>query len=141
MDAQGAGRDGAGNEGVGAVDPWIAEARAKKLPKEWVETLAASDGYSEAQKALIVAHVDNADDLAAKRAKAIEYGRRLGEQTANDLGQTGRDREQRIARAKAYAAWEFDGKPLSSKAQREEMGVTSPDIPEYADQVALWAKR
>jgi hypothetical protein len=57
------------------------------------------------------------------RDAAVLLGRLLGEQTARERGDTGRDREQRIARAMAYAAWEYDGKPESSAEQRREFGV------------------
>ncbi len=58
------------------------------------------------------------------RDAAVLLGRLLGEQTARERGDTGKDREQRVARAMAYAAWEYDGKPESSAAQRKEFGVT-----------------
>jgi hypothetical protein len=58
------------------------------------------------------------------RDAAVLLGRLLGEQTARERGDTGKDREQRVARAMAYAAWEYDGKPVSSAAQRREFGVT-----------------
>ena len=58
------------------------------------------------------------------RDAAVLLGRLLGEQTARERGDTGKDKEQRIARAMAYAAWEYDGKPVSSALQRREFGVT-----------------
>lgn len=45
------------------------------------------------------------------RDAAILHGRLLGEQTAKERGETGDDRDRRIRRAMAYAAWEYDGKP------------------------------
>ena len=57
------------------------------------------------------------------RDAAVLLGRLLGEQTARERGDTGKDKEQRIARAMAYAAWEYDGKPVSSAKQRKEFGV------------------
>jgi hypothetical protein len=54
--------------------------------------------------------------LAALRAKpreaAIEHGRQLGEDEANKRNETGEERDNRIKRAMAYAAWEYDGRPL-----------------------------
>jgi len=68
------------------------------------------------------------------RAQAIEHGRKLAE--AIDPGD-----DDRIKRAMAYAAWDYDGRPTSSRPQREEMGVGSPDIPGYADRARMWQKR
>ncbi len=66
--------------------------------------------------------------LAAVRSKpreaAIDLGRRLGEQTADAKGETGPDRDQRVRRAMAYAAWEYDGKPAGG-AHLREFGVPS----------------
>lgn len=45
------------------------------------------------------------------REKAILMGRALGEHEARSRGEVGSARDQRVARASAYAAWEFDGKP------------------------------
>lgn len=56
------------------------------------------------------------------RAAAVERGRLLGEQTADQRGETGQDKAQRVARAKAYAAWEYDGKPEGG-AHLVEFGV------------------
>lgn len=120
---------------------WEAEAREKKLPEEFIERLAGSDAVTEKEKARIVASVSTAAELLAKRRKAIAYGKLLGEDEARSRRETEHNADQRIKRAMAYAAWEFDGKPLSSKPQREEMGVIAPDIPGYEDQAAMWAKR
>lgn len=46
-----------------------------------------------------------------RRDAAIEVGRRMGEETATKQGEPADVAAQRIARAMAYAAWEFDGKP------------------------------
>lgn len=105
---------------------WIQEAQSKALPEDFVEGLEASDAVTDEEKARIVASVSTAEELEAKRDAAVEYGRRLGQAEADSRRETGDDREQRIARAMAYAAWEFDGKPLSSRAQREEFGVSEP---------------
>ena len=107
---------------------WMKEAEEKGLPEDFVERLAASDGVTEAEKARIVSSVDTASELAAKRRKAVEHGRALGTHEADSRRETGHDRDQRIRRAMAYAAWEFDGKPQSSKSQREEMGVLDSDV-------------
>lgn len=68
------------------------------------------------------------------REQAIEYGRKLAE--AIDPHDEGRMR-----RAMAYAAWDYDGRPISSAPQREEMGVESPDLAGYEERRAMWAKR
>ncbi len=60
------------------------------------------------------------------------------EEAAASAGSTD---ESRIKRAMAYAAWDYDGRPVSSKAQREEMGVDSPDVPGYKDRAKMWTKR
>jgi hypothetical protein len=61
-------------------------------------------------------------------AEAVAYGARLGEDEADRRGEIGDEKVERIARAKAYAAWEFDGKPASSEAQRKEFGVPMPGV-------------
>jgi hypothetical protein len=114
---------------------WMNEAAEKGLPEVWVETLAASDGFTEQQKAVFVQHVDNAEDLAAKRVKAVEIGRLLGADEAGKRRETGSDREQRIRRAMAYAAWKFDGKPLSSLAQSKEFGVETAIVVGSLDRI------
>lgn len=50
------------------------------------------------------------------RNDAIALGRRYGEDEADRRGETGWVRENRIERAEAYAAWEFDGKPITGVA-------------------------
>jgi hypothetical protein len=102
---------------------WESEAKSKGLPQQFIAALEASDAVTEQEKQRIVASVSTAAELKAKRDAAVDYGRRLGEQTADDLGETGMDKEQRMRRAMAYAAWEFDGKPPSSQVQRAEFGV------------------
>lgn len=62
------------------------------------------------------------------RAEAVEYGRQLGAHEADRRRETGSDREQRIKRAMAYAAWDYDGKPISSEAQRKEFGVVDSPV-------------
>lgn len=62
------------------------------------------------------------------RDQAIARGAQLGEDEADRRRETGRDREQRIARASAYAAWEWDGKPSSSAAQRKEFRVAETEL-------------
>ena len=107
---------------------WMKEAEAKGLPEEFLERLEASDGVTEVEKARIVASVSTAEELSAKRAAAVAHGKALGTHEADSRRETGSDREQRIRRAMAYAAWEFDGKPVSSKTQREEFGVVGGEI-------------
>ena len=114
---------------------WMKEAWDKNLPDEFVERLAETDGVTEAEKARIVGSVSTAADLEDLRREAIEHGRALGTAEANSRRETGSDRDQRIKRAMAYAAWEFDGKPQSSERQRQEFGVTKTDVTPSLDRV------
>ena len=98
---------------------WQDAAREKELPEEFIARLESSDAVSESEKARIVGSVSTAAELKAKRAAAIEYGRRLGEDEADSRGETGDWKESRIKRAMAYAAWEFDGKPPGGAHLRE----------------------
>ena len=61
------------------------------------------------------------------RDEAIAYGAALGADEADRRKETGADREGRVARAKAYAAWEWDGKPAGG-AHLREFGVARPDL-------------
>lgn len=70
------------------------------------------------------------------RDQAVDLGAQLGEMEADKRGETGREKEQRVARAKAYAAWEYDGKPANSNhmaefnvTQRSDnvVGTSGPD--------------
>lgn len=76
------------------------------------------DGFLEKMPSNLeqVAEVAEAIQLAALRSQprevAIERGRALGEDETRKRGETGQEREIRIKRAMAYAAWEYDGKPL-----------------------------
>ena len=72
--------------------------------------------------------VSEAEKSGLTRKQAIELGRRLGAQEADRRRETGPDREQRIRRAAAYAAWDYDGRPASSKPQREELGVAGEEL-------------
>ena len=63
------------------------------------------------------------------REQAIKYGQALGESEAERRRETGEERDIRIRRAMAYAAWEFDGRPpgMIGKHLREfevEMNLT-----------------
>ena len=104
------------------TDPWQAQAKEKGLPEEFIKKLESSDAVTEAEKARIVASVSTAADLEARRAAAIEMGRRYGTDEANRRRETGDWRENRIRRAMAYAAWEFDGKPPGG-AHLKEFGI------------------
>ena len=66
------------------------------------------------------------------REEAIEEGRRLGGDPAD---------VDRVRRAMAYAAWDYDGRPASSKSQLEEMGVASTNITGFIERAKTWAKR
>jgi hypothetical protein len=65
------------------------------------------------------------------RSEAVAHGRALGEDTAVQKGEVGLARDQRVARAQAYAAWEWDGKPTGG-AHLVEFGVVSPDVKSHA---------
>lgn len=77
------------------------------------------DGYGEPNRPSVELR-----DLS--RAEAVERGRILGELEADSRRELGSDREQRIARAMAYAAWDYDGRPPSSQDQRDEFHVQGP---------------
>jgi hypothetical protein len=51
--------------------------------------------------------------------------------TAARKGEVGVARDQRVARAKAYAAWEWDGKPAGG-AHLVEFGVAAPGVDDRA---------
>lgn len=119
--------EGDGGEVSEFVDPWVAEAREKNLPEEFIERLAESDAITEKEKARIVSSVRTAADLAEKRRQAIEHGRVLGEDEAHRRNEVGEWAASRVKRAMAYAAWEFDGKPLGEGARyRAEFGIPEP---------------
>jgi len=62
------------------------------------------------------------------REQAVAHGRAVGEDEAARRRETGEVAEQRIRRAMAYAAWEYDGKPESGAAQREEFEVAETSV-------------
>ena len=62
------------------------------------------------------------------REQAVAHGRAVGEDEAERRRETGEVAEQRIRRAMAYAAWEYDGKPESGAAQREEFEVAETSV-------------
>lgn len=69
--------------------------------------------------------------IAGTRAEAIERGRAIGVDETERRRESGHEAEQRIARASAYAAWEWDGKPQGRWDDYcEEFGVviSSPVI-------------
>lgn len=70
------------------------------------------------------ARLDAGHDVG--RLAAVEIGRRLGAETAIQLREDTHQSGQRVARAMAYAAWEFDGKPADAWAGYEaEFGVVA----------------
>jgi hypothetical protein len=108
---------------------WKDEARQKNLPEQFIERLESSDAVTEAEKEKMVASVSTAADLDAKRKAAIDYGRQLGEHEARDRNETSDWAQSRIKRAMAYAAWEFDGKPMGRGAEyRKEFGIPDPAV-------------
>ena len=62
------------------------------------------------------------------REQAVAYGKALGEHEADSRQEIGERKEDRVKRAMAYAAWEWDGKPPSSEAQRKEFGVGETEL-------------
>ncbi len=70
--------------------------------------------------------------LGLTREEAIEEGRQLAGPNAD---------HDRIRRAMAYAAWDYDGRPPSSRDQHEEMGVGTPDIASFLERQRIWDKR
>lgn len=62
--------------------------------------------------------VSEAEKSGLTREQAIEHGRLLGEDTARQRGETGEIRQERVERAMAYAAWDYDGRPTSGIATK-----------------------
>ena len=56
-----------------------------------------------------------AEKKGLTREQAIAWGRRLGEDEANRRGEIGTIRAERVARAEAYAAWDYDGRPAKGQ--------------------------
>lgn len=69
--------------------------------------------------------VSEAEKRGLTREQAIEIGARLGADTADKRGEAGELRSDRIARAMAYAAWDFDGRPTTSTATKV------PPLPDF----------
>lgn len=108
---------------------WMREAQEKGLPEQFVERLASSDAVTEEEKEKIVAAVSSAADLEEKRTTATDYGRTLGEDEAHRRNESPDWAESRVRRAMAYAAWEFDGKPVGRGAEyRREFGIPEPAV-------------
>ena len=63
------------------------------------------------------------------RQQVIEYGRLLGEDEARRRHENTEWADSRIKRAMAYAAWEWDGKPIGRGAEyRKEFGIPEPAV-------------
>ena len=62
------------------------------------------------------------------RAEAIVSAAILADEVSARKGEREPDRSQRVARAQAYAAWEWDGKPAGG-AHLAEFGVTNTTTP------------
>lgn len=69
--------------------------------------------------------------IAGTREEAIERGRKLGEDEAYRRREIGEEAESRIARAMAYAAWEFDGKPTDGGYKNEFKIGGEPVVPSH----------
>jgi len=72
--------------------------------------------------------VSEAEKMGLSRAQAIEVGRRLGEDEATRRRESEEHRRERVNRAMAYAAWEYDCKP-AGRAHLKEFGVTTELTP------------
>jgi hypothetical protein len=109
VDPFGAQRDG-GADDQAAADP---QPVAGLVPTRRAQALSSRD-----PRVLRSAHYTRED--------WVELGRLAGEQEASDRLETGNERLQRIARAMAYYAWEWDGKPLGyGNRYQREFGVGS----------------
>lgn len=63
------------------------------------------------------------------RQQAIDYGQQLGEDEARQRNEPPDWAESRVKRAMAYAAWEFDKKPVGKGAEyRKEFGIPEPAV-------------
>ena len=69
--------------------------------------------------------VSEARKRGLAREEAIEIGRRLGADTARQRGEVGEVAQERIERAMAYAAWDYDGRPTSG------LGSKVPPVPDF----------
>ena len=73
--------------------------------------------------------VSEARKLGLSREKAIEVGRMLGLSEAAHRNESKDWADSRIKRAMAYAAWDFDGRPLGDGAKyRKEFGIPEPAV-------------
>lgn len=79
---------------------------------------------------------ENARQIEQRKARAVRSqgrdaavlrGRLYGQDTARQRGETGALKDERIARAMAYAAWEYDGKPAGGPHMKE-FGVGAHDL-------------
>lgn len=70
------------------------------------------------------------------RDKAIANGKALGESEAARRRETGEEREVRIRRAMAYAAWVFDGSPARRDGYDKEFGLDELQVTNSLDREA-----
>ena len=90
--------------------------------------MSAFEGFgSEAERQAVEAEERKQKAVRSQgREAAIMRGRLLGAGEAERRGETGLVREQRVARAMLYAAWEHDGKPAGrGETYASEFGVGS----------------
>lgn len=78
----------------------------------------------------------NKPETNSARDRAIAYGKELGEAEATSRRETGEEREVRIRRSMAYAAWEFDGRPGKQSDYNKEFGVDELKITGSLDREA-----
>ena len=73
--------------------------------------------------------VSSAEKRGWTREQAIAYGKLLGEDEARRRNEPKNWADSRVKRAMAYAAWEFDGKPMGKGAEyRAEFGIPEPAL-------------
>lgn len=73
--------------------------------------------------------VSEAEKAGLTRAQAIEQGKMLGLAEAAHRNESKDWADSRIKRAMAYAAWDFDGRPVGKGAEyRKEFGIAEPAV-------------
>lgn len=90
---------------------------------EYDEVAASAERMAELAEGIQLAALRS----SMSRAEAVARGEQAGRAEGVRRGETGKNLEDRVARAKAYAAWEWDGKPAGG-AHLHEFGVASPQL-------------
>lgn len=94
------------------------------------------DRAEVAEKAEAVAEPKKKVASGSAREKAVQIGKQLGEAEAVLRREHGEEREIRIRRAMAYAAWEFDGRPAQRSEYYKEFGVEDRKVTGSLDREA-----